>query len=170
MIEYKSSLEEMSVSDLGCLFIEHKNEMKPIYFFKATLWFKLTEINKIQVHSFYESIKEEEDYENMYILKVEDNEMPIVPVHKDIVEKMIVGGHLVEDINVDDFVEKYHDQYSHITKEYMEDALIIIKSELKRMMFDLKYDEYKNDNLDDVSEDLSLCSFGSSSELGESDK
>jgi hypothetical protein len=147
--------ENIELKNYDCFFAIYNNQMKPIFYIKLETLIDLFDFYNIEKHRIFDQLMENET-EEVYILKIEDMGLPFIPVQKDIIQQMIYEGELLENINIDNFVNKYSNTYSYITKEYMEKSIFILNSELKKTENDIKqYKILKNidsDELDKISD------------------
>jgi hypothetical protein len=147
--------QNVDLKDYGCLFVEYKDILRPIFYIRLPIFFKLLDLHEIQKHKILEQLVENEDEEEIYVLKVEDEGLPFIPIQKDIMQQLVYEGNPIENLNTDQFVEKYKEKYNFLTKEYVEKALIFLHNELKKTEHDLKkyeiLQQVKDVDLDDVS-------------------
>jgi hypothetical protein len=151
----KTLPENIELKNYDCFFAVYNNQLRPIFYIKLEILMDLFDFYKVEKHRIFEQLQENET-EEIYVLKIEDMGLPFIPVQKDIVQQMICEGELIENINIDNFVNKYSNTYSYITKEYMEKSIFILNMELKKMENDIKqYNILKNidsDGLNDISD------------------
>jgi hypothetical protein len=132
---------QIQLKECDCFFAEYKDQMRPIFYIKLSTLMDLYDFEGIEKHKIFEQLQlnEIEEGEEIYILKIEDMGLPFIPVPKDVVQQMILGGELIEYLNVDKFVETYKNIYPYITKEYMDNSVNFLKYELKKTERQLQY-------------------------------
>jgi uncharacterized protein (DUF433 family) len=155
----QKNFQEIELKDYDCFFAEYKDQMRPIFYIKLPVLMNLFELYKQEKHRVFEQLQENENEDEIYILKIEDEGLPFLPVQKDIIQQMICEGELIENLNVKEFVEKHQKQYPHITNEYVEKCLVLLNAELKKTNNDLRQYEimkhFENSDLSDESCDIS---------------
>jgi hypothetical protein len=144
--------KNIELKEHGCFFSEYANKMRPIFYMKLSLVSDLFDFHDIKKHQIFNQMKNEEDNESIYILKIEDMGLPFIPVPKDVVQQMIYEGDLLETIDIKKFVEKNNKKFPYITEENMIKLIPLLTHELKRVETDLQ--QYKiRQNIKDVSLD-----------------
>jgi hypothetical protein len=154
----------------GCFFAEYAGQMRPIFYMKYTVFSKLFDCYEQKKHKIFEQIENDDKPDNIYILKIEDMGLPFIPVEKDVVEQMISEGELLENINIDSFVEKHNKNFPYITKENMEKLVHLLQNELTKTDIDLKYHEFKQSCMDDDNESSSDSDSSSNSDNNNNNK
>ena len=163
MIEQNNltNFQKIELKDFDCLFIEYQKEMKPIFYIKLDKLLNLFDLYQQKNHQIFEQVKENENGNDIYVLKLNEEGLPFIPIQKDILQQMVIEGDLIENINsdIDGFIKKNKKTYSYITNDYMKKILPILNQELKKMEMDLLHYEIKqnimnknNDNDSDTSE------------------
>ncbi len=128
----------IDLKEYGCFFADYNKEMRPIFYIKLSILMNLFDLQKQKKHRIFEQMLEEENGDEIYILKIEDMGLPFLPVQKDIIYQMMSEGVKIEDLDVDKFVEENHDIYPYITKDYMEKSLSFLNHELKKTQIQLQ--------------------------------
>jgi hypothetical protein len=150
--------KNIEIKEHGCFFTEYANQMRPIFYMKLASVSNLFDFQNIEKHKIFDQMQKEEDSDNMYILKIEDMGLPFIPVQKDVVQQMIYEGELLENLNIEKFVEKYGKRYNYITNENLNKLLPLLHHELKKVEIELQQHKIQqqikdtNFNLDDVSD------------------
>lgn len=143
MIENKNEIpdfKQIDLKDFDCFFIEYKDHMRPIFYIKLEKLLNLFDLYQQEKHKIFEQVLENENKDEMYVLKINEEGLPFIPIQKDILQQMICEGDLLNNIsnNMENFVDKHKEKHSHITNEYMKNIMNILNNELKKMEFDLK--------------------------------
>ena len=147
-----SDFQHLELKDFDCIFVEHQKEMKPLFYIKLDKLLNLFDLYQQKKHKIFDQVIENENEDDIYVLKLNEEGLPFIPIQKDILQQMILEGELIENINSnpDDFVKKQNEKYSYITTEYMQKILPILNQELKKMEFDLQHykikQKIKNEN------------------------
>ncbi len=160
IVAVKENLEgykNIKLQDHGCFFVEYATVMRPIFYIKYSLWTNLLDHYGKEKHKIFDLMEEENSSgEESYILNIKQMGMPALLVPASTIQQMIYEGESVENINVENFVKKHNQKYPNITIEYMNQALLYINCELKKITQDLKnyniLQKVKESDLDDVSD------------------
>lgn len=167
-----------TIDEYGCFIIDYENNLIPLYYIKQNILSHLFEIEKknndtnnkhtnklkIYVNMFNELNNEEE----LYMVKIEIEGLPYMPLKKDALLKFVENGEKIRfddtNININDIVTKYEDKYTHVTQAYVKNMIYAIKSELLNIYNDLLLDKYENENDDISSANISTISDDNTTE------
>jgi len=123
------------MQDFGCVLSEYEGKLRPIFYIKLELWFKILELNEKTPEKIYEFLKDDETY----ILNISDMGLPATPIQKSVLQELLNDSYDIEKLNIEELSQKYN-----LTKEYLEETVEFLKKEVKKMSFDLILYEVKN--------------------------
>ena len=123
-------IQNNNQKDYGCIFSEYDGKLRPIFYIKSELWFKILELNNKTKHKVFDYLNEEQ--EETYILNINDMGLPVLPVTQSILSELINNSYDVENLNINELIEKYN-----LTEEYLNLSKDFLNNELKKITFDL---------------------------------
>jgi hypothetical protein len=155
IIQNNNMWDNIQLNEYGCFFCEYDNNIRPIFYIKPQLWEILLESYGQKKHKSYDTITTDD-----YILKIPNAEISILPIPRDTLKQMIYDGCLIENINIENYVEKYKSKFNYINKEYMENIIKMSNHELNNIYHILEYkniiNHYNDDNSDISSMSINL--------------
>lgn len=143
-------MQKNNQKDYGCMFSEYDGKLRPIFYIKSELWFKILELNGKEKHKVFDYLNEEK--EETYILNINDMGLPVLPVTKSILTELINNSYDIENFDIKDLAEKYN-----LTEDYINTSKEFLNSELKNISIELmRYEikkSMKNEKFSDSSSD-----------------
>lgn len=147
------------MKDYGCVFSEYEGKLRPIFYIKIELWFKILELNNKKIEKIYEFLID--SGKETYILNINEMGLPATPIEKDILQELLNNSYDIENLNIEELSVKYN-----LTKEYLENSVDFLKREVKKMRTDLMLYDIKNTQNENNNQDTSsVSSYDGESEI-----
>lgn len=164
----ENECDKIKIKSHDCFFTIYKGELQHIFYIELKTLMKLLEMQKQDTDNFLKQLLKNENENEVYILKIRDFGLPYIPVQKEIIQQLIYNGVLLENLDIDKFVEKYNSEFPYVTYDYMKNLVIFLNIELEKTNNQLKKYNYLN-NINSDTSDTDSDSDSDTSNTSDSD-